>query len=139
MRKAHTKFRPNVIYSEIGNNFFMFIYKSLKNKKRINVVDDQTSNPVFALNFANVILESIVMDLKGLYHYGSADVLSRYEFALKIANYFNLNTDYIQKISTNSLNQAAKRPLNTSLDCSKIKSHLDCTLFSSEQSFNQIF
>ena len=111
----------------------------LKNNKKINVVDDQISNPVFAFNLANVILESIVMDLKGIYHYGSTDILSRYEFAIKIANYFNFNTDYINRISSSSLQQQAKRPLNTSLDCSKIKSHLDCTLLSSEQSFGQIF
>ena len=132
-------FRPNVIYSEFGNNFFMFIYNSLKNNKKINVVDDQISNPVFALNLANVILESIVMDLKGIYHYGSTDILSRYEFAIKIANYFNLNSNHINKISSSSLQQQAKRPLNTSLDCSKIRSHLDCALLSSEQSFDRLF
>ena len=132
-------FRPNVIYSDIGNNFFMYVHESLKNNKNIYLVDDQISNPTNCLNFANIILESILMDLNGIYHYGSLDIVSRYDFGIKIANYFNLNKEYINRISTDQLQQKSKRPFNTSLNCDKIQSHLDCTLLTSEQSFNNIF
>ena len=52
---------------------------------------------------------------------------------------YNFDTNLVTKISTNSLNQNAKRPLNTSLDCSKIISHLDTKLSSLEQSFRKLF
>jgi len=132
-------FRPNVIYSHFGNNFFMFIYNSLKNNLSINVVDDQISNPVFALDFGNIILESILMNLEGLFHYGSLDILSRYDFAIKIAKYYNFDLNLINKVSTQSLNQLEQRPTNTSLDCSKIISQLDCDTFTTDESIRKIF
>ena len=79
------------------------------------------------------------MNLSGLYHYGSTDIITRYDFAMKVANYFDLKTTFINKVSTSDLNQKEKRPLNTSLDCSKIKSHLSCNTYSTEESFRYIF
>ena len=90
-------------------------------------------------NFANIILDSILMNLSGVYHYGSTDTITRYDFAIKVANYFDLNASFINGVSTSDLNQKEKRPSNTSLDCSKIKSHLSCHTYSTEESFRYIF
>ena len=131
-------FRPNVLYSEFGYNFFTFIYNSLKKKKSINIVTDQSSNPVYVPFFSNVILDSILMDLEGVYHYGSSISLSRYDFALKIADFFNFDNNLIIPISSENLNQKERRPINTTLDCSKIQKALDIEIYSINDSFHQM-
>ena len=79
------------------------------------------------------------MNLEGLFHYGSLDILSRYDFAIKIAKYYNFDLNLINKVSTQSLNQLEQRPTNTSLDCSKIISQLDCDTFTTDESIRKIF
>tara|TARA_Y100000996_G_scaffold119302_1_gene89120 strand:+ start:4735 stop:5586 length:852 start_codon:yes stop_codon:yes gene_type:complete len=118
-------FRPNVIFDLNGFNFFSFIYNSLKNNQKINIVTDQISNPTFAPHFSKIIIDSILLDIEGVFHFGSLDIVSRYDFAVKIAEIFKLNKDLIKPITSNLLKQKAKRPLNTSLNCNKIANNMD--------------
>ena len=123
--RPYTIFRPNVIFDFSSNNFFTFIYNSLKNKQDINIVNDQISNPTYAPHFAKIIIESIILDVEGVFHFGSLDNISRYDFALKIANFYNFNIENIKPISSKLLGQNAERPLNTSLNCNKIINNFD--------------
>ena len=129
-------FRINGLFDFNNKNFLTWVYDNLKNKNSINVVDDQYSNPVFAETFVNVINHSIALDLTGLYHYGSKDKISRYEFALGIASHYNLDQTLIKPISTHELKQLADRPLNTNLICDKIKNTLDIELETLTTVFN---
>jgi dTDP-4-dehydrorhamnose reductase len=65
--------------------------------------------------------------MSGLYHWGDQDYLSRYDFAIKIAESYNLKSDLIKQISTSQLKQMAPRPLNGGLDQSKLKKYLNIT------------
>ena len=58
----------------------------------------------------------IKADLNGLIHWGDFDWISRYDFANKIADKFNLQSNLIEPIKTEELNQVAPRPLNGGLD-----------------------
>ena len=132
--------RPNVLY---GNNleslnFFSWVMNSLSANKNINIVDDQLSNPVYIPDLARVIQDSILLDYSGISHFGSEDILSRYDFAMKICNYFSLNKKLVTAVKTSSLNQIANRPLNTSLNCSKIESDLNINLYPTSYSLERI-
>jgi len=133
--KDYLIFRPNVLYNNKGENFFTFVYNSLINKNKIDVVVDQLSNPTYVPFFVNVILDSIIMDLSGVFHYGSSDIISRYDFAILIADFFNLDKHLIVPVKSEILNQCEERPRNTSLDCTKILKSLDIELFSIKDSF----
>jgi dTDP-4-dehydrorhamnose reductase len=50
--------------------------------------------------------------------------LSRYDFTLRIAEYFNLDSSFILPIKTSELNQAARRPLKSGLLTIKAQSEL---------------
>ena len=123
--RKYTIFRPNVIFDLTGANFFTFVFNSLKNNQKIDIVIDQISNPTFAPHFSKVIIDSILLDVDGIFHFGSLDKISRYDFAIKIAEIFKLNTNLIKPITSKLLKQKAKRPLNTSLNCNKIASNFD--------------
>ena len=63
----------------------------------------------------NVIDRAIQTELNGFIHWGDADWISRYEFALKIAESFNLKKDLIEPVKTAELKQTAIRPLKGGL------------------------
>jgi len=134
-RRKWAIFRPNVLYSsDLFNkgNFFAWVYRSLLKKNSISVVTDQISNPTFNLQIVRAIFKCIIMDFEGILHIGSDDYMSRYEFALDIANVFGFDSALITKIDTDSLTQKvksyiAKRPLHSGLIVSKIERELNTT------------
>ena len=132
--------RPNVLYTYdlMSSNFFSWVINSLTNNTTISVVNDQFNNPVYIPDLLDIIKDSILLDYSGISHFGSEDTLSRYDFSLKICNTFNLNEKLINEIKTSDLNQIARRPLNTSLNCTKIESELEINLYSTDYSFNRI-
>ena len=110
--------RSNVIYDYLKNSsasFLNWVVDSLKNKKEINVVNDQVNNPTWASSLTAVIDRAIELELIGLLHWGDGELLDRYEFAKKIADAFNLNRTLIKPISTIDLQQDALRPLKSGL------------------------
>ncbi len=117
--------RPSVIFGNTGNNFYVWVRDSLKNNQEISVVTDQISNPTWSWSLSEAIYKSILSNISGLFHYGGEDIISRYDFALKIAKIHDFNPDRIIPIKTSDLNQNAKRPLNSALDVSKIKKFID--------------
>ena len=122
--------RANVLYNMFGNNnasFLNWVVNNLKNKNSIQVVNDQFNNPTWTESIAEILVNCLNKDMSGLYHWGDQDYLSRYDFAIKIAESYNLKSDLIKQISTSQLKQMAPRPLNGGLDQSKLKKYLNIT------------
>ena len=142
--------RPNVLYSydnvfnqspkdNYNQHFLSWLIYSLSNNDNVKVVDDQISNPVYIPDLVNVIITSVLVDYSGISHYGSEDVLSRYEFAIKVCNIFGFDSGKILAIKSDELNQIALRPKKSSLDCSKIVQDLNIDLYSTDYSLNRIY
>ena len=114
--------RPSVLYgwNPIKVNFVTWVMQELKKGKGINIVKDQFNTPTLADNLAELILELIERDETGIFHISGSERINRYDFAIKIAEIFNLNKDLIKPITSDQLNWVAKRPLDSSLDTSKI-------------------
>ena len=111
--------RTNVLYdyqSKAKSSFLNWVVDSLKRGEKIKVVDDQFNNPTWTDSISVVIDRAIKADLNGLIHWGDFDWISRYDFANKIADKFNLQSNLIEPIKTEELNQVAPRPLNGGLD-----------------------
>ena len=111
------KSRSNYIKSM---NFVLWVLSKLNQNEPIRIVNDQFSNPTLVDNLVNIIYDCIQKNLTGIYHATDLTCISRYEFTKKIANIFGYDENLITSISSNDLNQFAKRPLLTCLDCSKI-------------------
>ena len=146
MRRRFLIFRPNVLYGEdifSKGNFFAWVYKSLLNGKSISVVTDQISNPVYVQNFVNAIFKCIIMNCEGIYHFGSNDYISRYEFARNIAQIFNFELSLVEPIETKTLAQKvksyiAKRPINSGLKTVKIEQEVNQAIYSTLYSLKQL-
>ena len=145
-RRKYLIIRPNVLYSEgliFKNNFFAWVYKSLLNNKPISVVNDQISNPTYVLHLVEVIINCIILNIEGIYHYGSDDYLSRYEFAVAIAKYFKLNDRLINTITTEQLtlnipSYVAPRPMHSGLKTFKIEDEIGLTSYSTNYSLSKL-
>jgi len=120
--------RTNVLYdyvSESPASFLNWVVKSLQDDKKINVVDDQWNNPTWTKSIAIAIDKAIKFELNGLIHWGDNDYVSRYDFAIKIAETFQLNKKLIKPIKTAELNQIAPRPLKGGLNMDRAKNILN--------------
>tara|TARA_B100000242_G_scaffold7923_1_gene5233 strand:+ start:32 stop:892 length:861 start_codon:yes stop_codon:yes gene_type:complete len=120
--------RANVLYdydTQSKASFLNWVVNSLRRKKPIKVVNDQINNPTWTQSMAKIIFSCIESNLNGIYHWGDAEFLSRYEFALKIARSYKLDTNLISPILSKELDQIAPRPLNSGLKSHKLLKVLD--------------
>ena len=116
--KDNLVIRTNVLYDYSNNSsasFLNWVIESLKKENEVKIVEDQWNNPTWTSSLAVVIERAIDKGLGGVLHWGDGDWLSRYEFAIKIANTFSLNTSLIKPILTEDLKQVANRPLKSGL------------------------
>lgn len=119
--------RTLVLYG-IGNNvkpnFALWMIDKLKNNQPLNVVTDQISNVTMIDDLAFGTLKIMEKNCSGIYNIAGADILSRFEFAMKMCEVFKYNKELVLPITTASLNQAAPRPLKSGLTTFKAESEL---------------
>ena len=113
--------RSSVIYGANKNNFALWIINNLKQKKVINIIDDQFISPTYNFDLCEQILSLISNNQKGIFHTAGGERISRYYFSIKLAEIFDFNKDNINKILMKNLKWIANRPMDSSLDISKIK------------------
>ena len=119
--------RTSWLYSEYGNNFVKTIIKHAQEKAELKVVNDQIGSPTYAEDLADVILQVIPRIKKGtkeIFHYSNEGVASWYDFAIKIIELKRLNCR-ILPIGTRDYPTAARRPIYSVMDTSKIKKYFD--------------
>lgn len=119
--------RTSWLYSEFGNNFVKSILNKGKVNEPLNVVFDQTGTPTYAADLADAVLLIISKVVRnqiafnaGLYHYSNEGVCSWYDFATEIIQESGLKCR-INPILSKDFPSAAKRPVYSVLDKSKIK------------------
>ncbi len=100
-------------------NFALWLIKGLESSKQLHVVADQFVTPTHNTNMASMVLEAADQRLCGLYHMAGASRISRYDFARKIAQMFDLDLSLILPARMENMEWAAKRPRDSSLDTSK--------------------
>ena len=126
---------PRVFRSQ---HFLSWLISALSTNEKVKVVNDQISNPVYIPDLVDVITTSILLDYTGVCHYGSEDVVSRYDFAIKACRIFGYNSSKILPIHSDELKQAALRPKKSSLNCQKIAKDLNIELYTTDYSLNRI-
>ena len=119
--------RPNVLYGHgiaLKSSFVAWLIGELKAGRSVRIVNDQYNNPTYARRLAGLIREVIQRDAWDIWHFGASEVISRYDFALKIADTFGLPSHLIHAISTVDLNQKAPRPMRSGLISDKVGQEL---------------
>ena len=114
--------RTSVLYgwNPAKPNFVTWALDELMAGNGIRIVSDQFNSPTLADNLADMLIELIKRDENGVFHTSGGERISRYDFAIRIAEIFDLNSELIEPITSDQLNWIAKRPADSSLDVSKI-------------------
>jgi dTDP-4-dehydrorhamnose reductase len=134
--------RTSWLYSEFGHNFVKTIIKLSKEKKELNVVNDQIGAPTYAEDLAALILKFIEKknDLKGcnIYHYANEGVISWYDFAVEIVK-LSKSDCKINPIPAELYPSKTTRPQYSVFDLSKIKNELEIEIPDWKESLKKMF
>lgn len=120
--------RPCVIYgakpASGKMNFALWLIEKLKGEEVVKIITDQYITPTLNTNLAKMLLEIAERGLKGIFHLAGGARVSRYDFALQIANTFGLDETLIMPVKMNEMEWIAPRPEDSSLDTSKAAHYL---------------
>ena len=108
-------------------NIVLWVRDSLQAGKVIKVVDDQFRTPTLAEDLAQGCWLAAKHDAEGIYHISGSEMLTPYDMAMQVADFFNLDKSLIDKADGTSFTQPAKRPPKTGFNISKAKKELGYT------------
>jgi dTDP-4-dehydrorhamnose reductase len=95
------------------SNIILWVKDSLENKKTIKVVDDQWRTPTLAEDLAEGCWLLAKDKVAGVFNISGKDMLTPYEMAQMVADYFHLDSKYITRADSSTFSQPAKRPPKT--------------------------
>ena len=96
-------------------SFVKWLVTRMREGVQLKIVTDQIGNVTLVDDLAIGILRIISLKRQGIYHVAGREILNRYDFALKIAQAYGLDTSLIQPVLTRMLGQTAPRPLQSGL------------------------
>ena len=110
--------RTMILYGtgvNVKPNFALWLIKNLEKNLPVRIVDDQLGNATLVDDLAHGLLSAIELEKSGIYHIAGRDIISRFEFAVRLAKVFGFEPDLIVPIKTSQLNQPAPRPMKSGL------------------------
>jgi dTDP-4-dehydrorhamnose reductase len=132
----HLIFRTSWVYGARGGNFAKTMLRLAQEREALSVINDQIGAPTGADLLADITAHAIARlaaapALAGLYHLSAAGETSWHGYAQHVFAQarrkglaLKLDNAQLKAIPTSAYPTAAQRPLNSRLDCSKLKSQL---------------
>jgi len=139
----HLIFRTSWVYAAHGSNFIRTILRLGQEREELSVVDDQIGAPTSAARIAAVSAAAIArlaggdgaLPASGLFHLTASGATSWHGYAECIVAAarsaglpMRVTPDRIRAIPSSAWPQAARRPANSRLDTTRLRSTFDVTL-----------
>ncbi|HLK96443.1 MAG TPA: NAD(P)-dependent oxidoreductase [Hymenobacter sp.] len=120
--------RTVLVYGTAHNygrtNIVLWVRDSLRAGKPIGVVTDQLRTPTLAEDLALGCWLVAYQNATGIYHISSDELLTPYQMALQVAEYFRLDSSLLAKVDSSTFSQPARRPLRTGFIIDKARREL---------------
>lgn len=119
----YTIVRPSATYGVGGSkkSFAEYVAEKVLRGEEVSALIDQHVSPTYNVFLAQNIAKIIEMRVLGTIHV-AGDRMSRYEFALKIAEELGASKSLVKAVRMHEMEQwVAKRPRDSSLDTAKAK------------------
>lgn len=120
--------RTIIVYGQGDNlsrtNIICWAKETLAKKQPMKIIDDQFRAPTWADDLAWACIRICELNKKGIYHISGPETMSVFEIVTRVANYYGLETNGIERTDSSTLNQPAKRPPRTGFDLTKAKTEL---------------
>ena len=107
------------------NSFSDWIFKSLQNKKIINLANDIQFSPLSIKSLCDVLNIVLIKRVNGKYNIGSKKGFSKYKFAIKFAKILKLDQKLIKKVTYNDIKFFAKRNKDMRMKVNKFEKKFD--------------
>lgn len=107
------------------NNVLAIVREKLEKGELYEVFNDQVRTPTYAEDIANAVVVMLEKNVSGIYNICGDEVMTPYDMAVSVAEFLNLDTSLIKKITEKDFILPAKRPLKTGLNITKAKTQLE--------------
>ncbi|MCB0494631.1 MAG: NAD(P)-dependent oxidoreductase [Cyclobacteriaceae bacterium] len=121
---ARTVLVYGVVSDMSRSNIILWVKNSLEQGKSIKVVDDQWRTPTLAEDLATGCYLIAKRKAEGIFNISGKDMLTPYDMAIKVKNYFNLDGSLISRADSSTFSQPAKRPPKTGFVIDKARKEL---------------
>lgn len=121
---ARTILVYGIVHDMSRSNIVLWAKGALEKGQSINVVNDQYRSPTLAEDLAKGCQLIEQKEAPGIFNISGKDQMSIVELVERVADYFQLDKSIIKTVSSETLNQAAKRPPITGFDLTKSKNTL---------------
>jgi len=118
-------------------NFAKFLVEKLSSGGTVKALTDQYTTPTQASLLAEAIVEIVRRRLTGIFHI-VGERMSRYEFALKVAELFGFDKARVEKATMDDFRWLAARPRDASLSCEQTRSVLEVDFYSTEKALSKL-
>ena len=105
-------------------NLVLWVRDALRAGQPIRVVSDQWRTPTLAEDLAQGCWLLARQAAQGIYHLSSDELLTPYDVALRVADYFGLDAGLIEKVDASTFSQPARRPARTGFLIGKARREL---------------
>lgn len=106
--------RPVLVYgySKVAarNNIFSWVFDALKKNVPIKLVTDQLRTPTYVNDVLELVRQILDSETIGIFHIAGKDMVSIYDFALKIGEISGNSTKGITQVESQQLEGAELRP-----------------------------
>ena len=140
----HLIFRTSWVFAARGGNFAKTMLKLAQEREVLKVINDQTGAPTGAELLADVTAHALRhcveklangRDLSGLYHLVADGQTTWFDYANHVLGYakqvqsdIKMIAKSILPVPTNAFQTAAKRPLNSRMDTTRLQTAFDLAL-----------
>lgn len=97
-------------------NFVKQVISAIFANREVFAPTDQFMNPILSVDLAKITIK-LAEKKNGIYHVAGDESISKFEFARRVAKYFNLE-HLVKGVTTEEMKQRAPRPKMGSLNCS---------------------
>jgi len=118
-------------------NFAKFLIEKLSKGERVRALADQYTSPSQASLLAEAMIEIVERNLQGVFHV-VGERMSRYEFALKVAEALGYDKNLITPARMEEFKWFAKRPRDSSLTYEETRNKLTCNFYSTEKALETL-
>lgn len=119
--------RSSVVYGPDAaeKNFVYQCIKASKEGRKLKIANDQRANPTYSAELAWASFELLEKKQYGIFNAVGPDGLTRPEFGAKVCKTFDLDAEALfAAYESSAMKSPAKRPLNGSLDDTKLQAAL---------------
>ena len=116
--------RISWVFGKNGKNFMSAIGDKIISEKELSIVDDQTNRATYVEDLIHGLSVLLMKNAFGAYHFANKGTLSRYDYAVKLAELLKIKYDVaeIKPVSYKSFKDDTPRPTHSSMDTSKFES-----------------